>query len=186
MSDQSDIIQPRRFTAAPRTIRDGEEAGPVWFDAVLTPHRSLTPVGFGVLMSALAAISFTAGMFFVMHGAWPVFGFFGLDVGLVYLAFKLNYRSGRVAETIRLDDKALTIARRYPGGQIKSWSFEPYWVQVLMLGPSGRDPVLTLRSHGRDLVIASFLTVPEREEVAEALQTALRQRAMDVAPSSSV
>ncbi len=145
----------------------------MWFDAVLTPHRSLTPVGFGVLMSALAAISFTAGMFFVLHGAWPVFGFFGLDVGLVYLAFKLNYRSGRVAETIRLDEKALTIARRYPGGQIKSWSFEPYWVQILMRGPSNRDPVLTIRSHGKDLVIGSFLTVPERHEVAEALQAAL-------------
>jgi len=182
MSEQFESLQPRRFATPVRSSRDGEDAGPVWFDAVLTPHRSLTPFGFGVLMSAMAAISFTAGMFFVLHGAWPVFGFFGLDVGLVYLAFKLNYRSGRVAETIRLDEKALTIARRYPGGQIKSWSFEPYWVQILMLGPTGRDPSLTLRSHGKELVIGSFLTVPERHEVAEALQTALRRRAVDVAP----
>jgi uncharacterized membrane protein len=155
----------------------------VWFDAVLTPHRSLPPAGFGILMAALAVLSFIAGMTFVLQGAWPVFGFFGLDVGLVYLAFKLNYRSGRMAETIRLDRKALTIARRYPGGEVKSWEFEPYWVQILMLGPSGRDPALVLRSHGRDLVIGSFLTVPERHEVADALLTALRRRAMDVAPN---
>ncbi|HKJ74588.1 MAG TPA: DUF2244 domain-containing protein [Alphaproteobacteria bacterium] len=157
--------------------------GPVWFNAVLTPHRSLSPVGFTILMSVLAMISFTAGMFFVMHGAWPVFGFFGLDVGLVYFAFKLNYRSGRIAEKILLDQDSLTVARHYPGGQVKSWKFEPYWVQVLMLAPRGRDPVLTLRSHGKDLVIAAFLTVPERQEVADALLEALRRRAMDVEPS---
>jgi uncharacterized membrane protein len=154
----------------------------IWFDAVLTPYRSLPPAGFGILMACLAVVSFIAGMSFVLRGAWPVFGFFGLDVGLVYLAFKLNYRAGRMAETIRLDSKALTIARRYPTGQVKFWSFEPYWLQVLMLGPSGRDPALVLRSHGRDLVIASFLTVPERQEVAAALHDALRRRAMDVAP----
>ena len=166
------------------TLSDGG-ADPVWFDAVLTPHRSLPPVGFGILMAVLAVASFAAGMSFVLRGAWPVFGFFGLDVGLVYLAFKLNYRSGRMAESIRLDGDALTIARRYPGGTVKSWKFEPYWVQVLLLGPAGRDPALTVRSHGRELVIGTFLTVPERREVANALLEALRRRSTDVAPVSS-
>lgn len=155
---------------------------PVWFDAVLTPHRSLPLAGFGILMAMLAVVSFAAGMSFVLRGAWPVFGFFGLDVGLVYLAFKLNYRSGRIAEIIRLDEQALTIARRYPGGEVKSWRLEPYWVQVLLLGPEGRDPVLTLRLHGRDLVIGAFLTVRERREVADALLNALRRRSTAVAP----
>ena len=157
-------------------------ASPVWFDAVLTPHRSLPPAGFAILMAVLAVVSFAAGMSFVLRGAWPVFGFFGLDVGLVYLAFKLNYRSGRIAENIRLDGQALTVARRYPTGKVKSWTFEPYWVQILMLGPEGRDPALTVRSHGKDLVIGAFLTVRERREVADALLNALRRRATGVVP----
>jgi len=54
------------------------------FSAVLTPHRSLGPTGFLIFMLCIGGISFTTGVFFVMLGAWPIFGFFGLDVLLVY------------------------------------------------------------------------------------------------------
>ena len=60
------------------------------FRAVLHPHRSLGPRGFLILMLAIGGISFVTGMVFLSMGAWPVFGFFGLDVLLVYVAFKLN------------------------------------------------------------------------------------------------
>ena len=43
----------------------------------------------------------------LLAGAWPVIGFFGLDVALIYLAFKLNYRSGRLYETIELTPGAV-------------------------------------------------------------------------------
>jgi uncharacterized membrane protein len=51
-------------------------------------------------MIALGAISFITGVLFLAAGAWPVLGFFGLDVLLVYIAFRLNYRSGRLYETL--------------------------------------------------------------------------------------
>ena len=47
-------------------------------------------------MAAVSAICFTAGLASLSVGAWPVFGFFGLDVALLYLAFHLNYRAGRL------------------------------------------------------------------------------------------
>ena len=72
------------------------QAQPDSYQAVLTPHRSLGPRGFLILMSAVATVSFVAGFAFLLMGAWPVFGFFGLDVALVYLAFKLNYRAARL------------------------------------------------------------------------------------------
>ena len=65
------------------------------FRVVLTPHRSLGPKGFLALMLAFGAISFATGIVFYIAGAWPVVGFLGLDVLLVYVAFRLNYRSGR-------------------------------------------------------------------------------------------
>ena len=43
-------------------------------------------------MVAIGAVSFVAGVVFLLMGAWPVFGFFGLDVLLLYWAFRLNYR----------------------------------------------------------------------------------------------
>ena len=58
------------------------------FSAVLTPHRSLSATGFLILMMLVGGVSFAAGIVFLMMGAWPVFGFFGLDVLLLYLAFR--------------------------------------------------------------------------------------------------
>ncbi|MEQ1613237.1 MAG: DUF2244 domain-containing protein, partial [Hyphomicrobiaceae bacterium] len=41
------------------------------FRAVLTPHRSLGPRGFVILMTALSGINFVVGVAFWMMGAWP-------------------------------------------------------------------------------------------------------------------
>ena len=41
------------------------------FRAVLTPHRSLGPTGFRILMIALGAISLVTGTLFLALGAWP-------------------------------------------------------------------------------------------------------------------
>jgi uncharacterized membrane protein len=148
-------------------------AAEVWFDAVLHPHRSLSPFGFLILMIALAAVSFTTGIAFLMAGAWPVFGFFGLDVALVYLAFRANYRSGQVYETLRLTRGELAVRRVLPGGDAKTWTFQPYWLRVEMDDPPRTDSELRLSSHGQSLVIGSFLTPAERLEVARALGSAL-------------
>lgn len=153
-------------------------APPLWFDAALYPHRSLSARGFFLLMAALSAVSFTAGMIFVLQGAWPVFGFFGLDVALVYWAFRVNYRRADLIETIRLDDQALTVGRREPDGRYQEWMFQPYWVRVELDRGRWDDNRLRLTSHGRDLYIGDFLTAPERVDLAAALCDALsRQRA---------
>src|SRR5271168_5601410 len=70
------------------------------FSAVITPHRSLGPRGFLIFMLAIGGLSFVSGMIFVMLGAWPVCGFFGLDVLFVYLAFRANYRTARASEEV--------------------------------------------------------------------------------------
>ena len=158
----------------------GVAADKIWFDAVLHPHRSLSPLGFIILMAALGTVSFAMGIAFMMAGAWPVFGFFGLDVLLVYLAFRANYRSGMVYETLRLTSDDFTVRRVLPNGSSKSWRFQPYWLRVDMDDPPTPQSELTLRSHGEALVIGAFLTPVERLEVAQALSAALaRNRHFD-------
>ena len=149
-------------------------AGLPRFHAVLRPYRSLGPVGFTVLMGVLAGASFAAGVFFMSIGAWPVFGFFGLDVALVYIAFRLNYRAGRLYETVDLAEGRLDVARVHPGGRREAWSFEPYWVRVELGRGRGNAPELAIASHGRRLVLARFLSPAERESFAHALMDALR------------
>jgi uncharacterized membrane protein len=143
------------------------------FSAVLTPHRSLGPKGFMVLMGAVCAVSFGTGLLFYLLGAWPVIGFMGLDVALIYVAFKLNFRALRLYETVDLTTDALTVTRVEPSGKASSWSFNPYWVRVTLEPRIGRSTQLSLASHGNRLVFASFLTDDEREDFALALSAAL-------------
>ncbi len=156
-------------------------AEPPLFNVVLTPNRSLSPAGFWIVMVGVAAISFTAGLVFLLQGAWPVFGFFGLDVALIYFAFRASYRSGNLYETVRLTREELAIRRVLPSGQTRSWSFQPYWLRVHMDEPPVPGSQLTLTSHGKSLVIGSFLSPAERVELARALRAAL-SRARDWAP----
>jgi uncharacterized membrane protein len=145
------------------------------FRAILHPHRSLGPRGFLVLMLAIGGVSFVTGMVFLAMGAWPVLGFFGLDVALVYIAFKLNYRSGRLYETVELTPEALTVTRVHPSGKRECFDFNPYWVRVFVAeGPQGRTD-LRLTSHGREFSFGRFLTDEERRDFSNALTGALVQ-----------
>ena len=143
------------------------------FRAVLTPHRSLGPKGFMVLMAAVCVVSFGAGLFFFMLGAWPVIGFMGLDVLLIYVAFKLNFRALQLYETVDLTADTLTVTRVAPSGKSQSWSFNPYWARVSVQPRLGQSSELAIASHGRQLVFASFLTDDERVDFASALSSAL-------------
>lgn len=147
----------------------------VFFDALLTPHRSLRPQGFIVLMAAVCLISFVAGLFFFLVGAWPVVGFLGLDVVLIYFAFRINYRRARMHETLRLTRGDLTVRRVNHWGEEKSWRFQPTWLQVVIDDPPEHHSQLMLRSHGQSLAIGSFLSLEERVDLARALREALAE-----------
>ncbi len=143
------------------------------FRAVLTPHRSLGKAGFIVLMSAVALVSFVAGMIFYAIGAWPVMGFFGLDVALVYAAFHTNYRSARTFELVELTEEGLALSKVATSGEATTWHFNPYWVRLdLSERPSG-ECALTLSSAGRTIRLARELSDPERRDFASALSRAL-------------
>ncbi len=143
------------------------------FRAVLTPHRSLEPRGFLILMGVLSAVSFVAGLVFYLAGAWPVMGFFGLDVALVYFAFKLNYRSGRLYETIEVTPALLTWTRVHPSGRREQFDCNPYWARVNLKERTDGRTELRIASQGRELSFGRFLTDDERRDLAAALKDAL-------------
>ena len=110
---------------------DPDIAEPELFSALLTPHRSLNRTGFLVLMAFLSVVSFAAGVAFLLMGAWPVFGFFGLDVLVIYWAFQVNFRRA-TARRGNLGDAVRTAA--CAGSAIAAMSSEfvlnPLWVQL--------------------------------------------------------
>ena len=160
--DQAGLASPETPPIAARDFR-----------AVLRPHRSLSPRGFLILMTILGGVSFIAGISFALMGAWPVFGFFGLDVALIYLAFRLNYRSGRLHEVVEIDKDELKVTRCHPSGRQEHFSFNPYWVHVRLLDRGNGRTDLTLQLHDKRLSLGKFLTDEERREVADAVKAAL-------------
>ena len=153
-----------------------EDADPApFFSAVLTPHRSLSPGGFVVLMLVICAASFVAGTAFVMIGAWPVLGFFGLDVVLVFLAFRLNYRAARAFEEVQVSTHAVVVRRASASGKVREFSFNPYWARLIVERIKGEGVKrIALRSHGVSLAIGEFLNPADRTSFAEAFAAALR------------
>lgn len=156
---------------------DNAQAEPPLFEATLYPHRSLSPAGFWVLMAAVSGVSFVFGMVFAAAGAWPILGFLGADVLLFYIAFRLNYRSGRLVETIRLTRSEFLVRRVHPNGHVQEWRMEPYWLQVravprdIALGAPTAE--ICLSSHGRSVSLGRFLTDDERAELSIEINDAL-------------
>jgi uncharacterized membrane protein len=149
------------------------QAEPGEFHAVLRPHRSLGPTGFLILMLALSAVSFVTGVFFVVAGAWPVLGFFGLDVLLIYIAFRLNYRSGRLYETVDITPARFTVTRVYPSGRREQFECNPYWARVKLEEWRDGRTLLSVISRNREHTFGRFLTDEERRDLASALREAL-------------
>jgi uncharacterized membrane protein len=155
---------------------DNSDLEPTIFSAVLTPHRSLGNVGFILLMAVFGGASFISGMMFLLAGAWPVFGFFGLDVLLLYWAFRLNYRHAAAYEQVTVTPTALKVRKVSHRGAAREWVLNPLWVKLdkIEIEEFGIDRLL-LVSRGKQLIIASFLGPDEKASFARALGNALNE-----------
>ena len=148
-------------------ISDADQGRPV-FSLILHPHRSLSPRAFMILMLSISVVSFVAGMVFLLMGAWPVFGFFGLDVLLIYLAFRFNFKSGRRCEIVEIVGNDIRIRQIDPDGGEKQQSFAAYWSR-----PDIRKDRLYLNCRGESIEIGSFLIEEEKTEIKGELDLAL-------------
>lgn len=145
-----------------------------FFRALLTPHRSLGRTGFAILMGALLFGWLATGAFFLSHGAWPVFGFLGLDVFLVYIAFRMNYRAARAREEVSVSRTALDIKKTAPSGRSQAHRFNPFWARFSV---SRHDEIgitrMAVESREESVSIGSFLNPDDRESFAVAFSSAL-------------
>ena len=157
----------------------GQEA-PI-FSARLSPYRSLSPAGFNLLMMAIVALSFFAGLAFWLMGAWPVVGFMGLDILLIQFAFRMNYRAARAFEEVEVTRQTLTVRKVSASGRAREFGFNPYWARLEVdRHPDRLISRLSIASHGRRLDIGKFLAPNERESFAAAFSAALAEaRAAD-------
>src|ERR1700750_1678022 len=113
------------------TVQNNDPAAePTLFSAIITPHRSLSGKGFLAVMALVGGFSFIGGMFFFLLGAWPVVGFLGLDVGLVYWAFRANYRAAAAFEEVTVTPSELRLRRVSHRGEVAEWTLNPLWTKL--------------------------------------------------------
>jgi uncharacterized membrane protein len=139
----------------------------VHFSTLLRPHRSLSAEGFKWVMRGAIAANLLIGLPMYLLGAWPVLGFMGLDVWLLYWLFQRSYLDARRSETLTLTDRELIIDRVAPDGEREQHRLDAYWLRV------EQGERLVLVSRGNRVVVGRFLSPGEREAVGEQLKAAL-------------
>jgi uncharacterized membrane protein len=145
----------------------------VLLDEVLRPAPPMAPRALGLILAIVVAINAVFAISFVLRGAWPVMPFLGVDVALLAWAFSAVQRAAKREEHVVLTPSRLTIARRAPDAPMREIALNPYWVRVAMDDPPLHGSQLILWSHGKGILLGSFLPPQQRASFAQALKAAL-------------
>ncbi|MFJ5370608.1 DUF2244 domain-containing protein [Bosea sp. CER48] len=144
------------------------------FDATITPHRSLGQNGFRIVMTLVCLASVISSIPFVVLGAWPVAGFFGLDILALFIAFHVNFRHARAFERIVVTPLEVFLRKVSHHGREAVWRFNPAWTRLERETDEDYGLLgLSLVSRGQSVAVASALSPHERAGFADALGAAL-------------
>lgn len=144
------------------------------FDATITPHRSLGRNGFRIVMTLVCLASIVSSIPFVVLGAWPVAGFFGLDILALFIAFKVNFNAARAFERVVVTPLEVLLRKVSHRGKEAIWRSNPAWTKLEREQDEDYGLMaLSLVSRGRSVSVAAALSPQEREGFADALGAAL-------------
>ncbi|MBA4791339.1 MAG: DUF2244 domain-containing protein [Rhizobiales bacterium] len=150
---------------------DGE---PTVFAATMAPHRSLSPRGFLIVMLAIGGVSFLSGFYFLSLGAWPIFGFFGLDVALLYFAFRASFRSAAAREFIRITPSLVQVRQVSARGEAREARMNPFFTRVKRRDMEEIGTLdLALVSRDRQVAVGIHLGPWQKADLADELGAAL-------------
>jgi uncharacterized membrane protein len=146
------------------------------FAATLTPNRSLNRRGFRVVIAVVAVLASIPGMVFFSLGAWPIVGFIGLDVLLIWWALRASMKDGRRYEVVTLWPDQLELRQVSAGGKEQVLRFNPFFVKLVIdRDINERTTALHLRTSDSDTEIGAFLNPDDKTSFAKVFGTALKK-----------
>ncbi|SKA03716.1 Uncharacterized membrane protein [Enhydrobacter aerosaccus] len=145
-----------------------DSSSAIHFATLLRPYRSLPPTGFKWLIRVVVAANLMIGLPAYFMGAWPVMGFMGLDIALLWWLFQRNYFDARRSEALTLTDSELIIDRVAPDGEREEVRLDAYWLKL-----ERTEERLVASSRGNRVVLGRFLGPDERERVGQELEAAI-------------
>jgi uncharacterized membrane protein len=147
------------------------------FEAMITPHRSLTAKAARRIVIALCSASAASAGVFLLLGAWPVTGFCGGEVALASTLLLLHARSARASELVLLGERSLRVIRTDPRGRRAICELPSGWLNVRLEERRGTTPRLVVSHRDRQVELGKVLGEAEKRDLAAALRSALdRQR----------
>jgi uncharacterized membrane protein len=165
---------PQRYIGAMPQQED-PAPGALLFEAVIVPHRSLSPRGLAILLGVIATLCGLTALRFWLIGAWPVIGFSVLEVGLALWLIWLNAHRARASELVLLTEDALRIVRTDANGRRQERSLASAWLNVVLEEAPGRVPRLVLAARNVREEIGLVLGEAEKRDLAAALDAALHR-----------
>lgn len=148
-------------------------AGKLLFEAVIVPHRSLTPRGLVILLCAITGMVGLTALRFWLLGAWPVAAFSVVEVGLAIWLIWLNAHSARASELVLLSEDGIRIIRTDPRGRRQECHLSTAWLNVVVEEIPGRVPRVILAARNVREEIGIVLGEAPKRDLAAALSAAL-------------
>lgn len=144
------------------------------FATRLIPHRSMSPRAANWLIIVFGCVSAAVSLPFYWLGAWPVIGFLGFDVLVLFVAFKVSFRSAEAYETLLVTPLVLEFVKVSPYGARQVWRFNPVWVRIEEQADDelGTERV-ALVSRGDSVEVGGFLGPEQKAALARDLSAAL-------------
>ena len=152
--------------------RKDHVAGGTTANYVYTARRnnSLSTSGRRLVFVFILTVSLgIAAVFSLVFGAWPILPFAGLEMGVLYLAFRYIDRHAADYEriTIRGDEVAVEVRE---GSEIRRFGLNRCWAQVVSDGAH-----FALRSHGREIEVGRHVCEERRVDLARDIRRELRR-----------
>jgi uncharacterized membrane protein len=145
------------------------------FEAVIVPHRSLSPRGMRILVCALCGAMSLSAIVLWLVGTWPVMGFSGGEILLAILLLRSNALGSRASEVLMLSEAGFRIIRTDQKGRRTEKVLSPSWLRVVLEEEPGRVPTLVLAAHGVREEIAASLGEAEKRNLAQSLSDAFHR-----------
>ena len=135
-------------------------------------NNSLSSSGRRLVFAFILTVSFgIAAAFSMVLGAWPILPFAGVEMAVLYVAFRYIDRHAGDYERITIRGDSVAVEVR-DGTDIASFELSRYWAQVVCEHAGAR---LALRSHGREIEVGRHLCDEQRLEMARGLARELRR-----------
>ena len=142
------------------------------YTLVARRNNSLSSTGRLAVFVFIFTVSVGIALAFAMLGAWLILPFAGLEMLVLYLAFRYVDRHAADYERIAIARDKVEVEFCEAGTHVQH-EFNPCWAQVVVSGDGSR---LALRSHGRELEIGRHLSGEQRLKIARELKQQLHGR----------